>query len=153
MTLIFSGLTALLGIDPAIYSPTGQGVSGDSSKAGAVEKTIAAMAKDPLLFALSLPSVVLGAPLTEEVLFRGALFSGLVASPLGRTGAVLITAALWAFAHAAAAPWLTIGMLFLMGIFLGLLLLRFGSLWVTIACHAAWNAMSAIALFSAGTHS
>jgi uncharacterized protein len=153
VTLLFTLVMAALGIDPSTYAPNGAGVSGDTSSAGAVEKTMAALAKDPVLFALSLPSVILGAPLTEEVLFRGALFSGIAASPLGRTGAVLITAALWALAHAAAAPWLFVGMLFVMGIILGLMLLRFGSLWVTIACHASWNALSSLALFGVGASS
>ena len=153
MSLVFAGTMAALGIDPETYSPSGSGVTSDNSSAGIVEKTMAALAKDPILFAIALPSVILAAPLTEEVLFRGALFSAIASSRLGRVGAVLITAALWALAHAASAPWLFIGMLFIMGICLGLLLLRFGSLWVTIACHASWNALSSLALFVAGTHS
>lgn len=153
MSLVFAGTMAALGIDPETYSPSGGGVTSDNSSAGIVEKTMAALAKDPILFAIALPSVILAAPLTEEVLFRGALFSAIASSRLGRVGAVLITAALWALAHAASAPWLFIGMLFIMGICLGLLLLRFGSLWVTIACHASWNALSSLALFVAGTHS
>ena len=95
----------------------------------------------------------MAAPLTEELLFRGALFSAIASSRLGRIGAVMITAALWALAHATSAPLLFVGILFVMGICLGLLLLRFGSLWVTIACHASWNAMSSLALFGAGTSS
>ncbi len=149
---IFSGTFAALGIDPETYTPSGGGLGSDKSSAGIVEKTMAALAKDPILFALALPSVVLAAPLTEEFMFRGALFSGIASSRLGRTGAVLITAALWALAHASGAPWLFVGLLFMMGIALGLLLLRFGSLWVTIACHASWNAMSSLGLFGAGTH-
>ena len=149
---IFSGTFAALGIDPETYSPSGGGLVDDKSSAGVIEKTMAALAKDPILFALALPSVVLAAPLTEEIMFRGALFSGIATSRLGRTGAVLITAALWALAHAGGAPWLFVAVLFMMGIALGLLLLRFGSLWVTIACHASWNALSSVGLFGAGTH-
>ena len=149
---IFSGTFAALGIDPETYAPNGGGLGNDKSSAGVIEKTMAALAKDPILFALALPSVVLAAPLTEEIMFRGALFSGIASSRLGRTGAVLITSALWAMAHATGAPWLFVGVLFMMGIALGLLLLRFGSLWVTIACHASWNALSSLGLFGAGTH-
>jgi uncharacterized protein len=148
---IFSGTFAALGIDPETYTPSGAGLGNDKSSAGVIEKTMAALAKNPYLFALALPSVILAAPLTEEIMFRGALFSGIASSRLGRTGAVLITAALWALAHAAGAPWLFIGVLFMMGIALGLLLLRFGSLWVTIACHASWNALSSLGLFGAGS--
>jgi uncharacterized protein len=149
---VFSGTFAALGIDPETYTPSGGGLGNDKSSAGIIEKTMASLAKDPILFAIALPSVVLAAPLTEEIMFRGALFSGIASSRLGRTGAVLITAALWALAHATGAPWLFVGVLFMMGIALGLLLLRFGSLWVTIACHASWNALSSLGLFGAGTH-
>jgi uncharacterized protein len=152
MLAVFTGTFTALGIDPETYAPSGGGLSNDKSSAGVIEKTMAALAKDPILFALALPSVVLAAPLTEEIMFRGALFSGIASSRLGRTGAVLITAALWALAHASGAPWLFVGLLFMMGIALGLLLLRFGSLWVTIACHASWNALSSLGLFGAGTH-
>ena len=149
---IFSGTFTALGIDPETYAPTGGGLGNDKSSAGIIEKTMAALAKDPVLFAMALPSVVLAAPLTEEIIFRGALFAGIASSRLGRAGAVLITAALWALAHASGAPWLFVGVLFIMGIALGLILLRFGSLWVTIACHASWNALSSLGLFGAGTH-
>jgi uncharacterized protein len=152
MLVVFSGIFAALGIDPETYAPSGAGLGSDKSSAGVIEKTMAALAKNPILFALALPSVILAAPLTEEIMFRGALFSGIASSRLGRTGAVLITAALWALAHATGAPWLFVGVLFIMGIALGLLLLRFGSLWVTIACHASWNALSSLGLFGAGTH-
>ena len=148
----FSGTFTALGIDPETYAPNGAGLGNDKSSAGIVEKTMAALAKDPVLFAIALPSVVLAAPLTEEIIFRGALFAGIANSRLGRVGAVLITAALWALAHASGAPWLFVGILFVMGITLGLILLRFGSLWVTIACHASWNALSSLGLFVAGTH-
>ncbi|MEO6607579.1 MAG: CPBP family intramembrane glutamic endopeptidase [Aestuariivirga sp.] len=122
----------------------------DPDTKGLVEKTLVDMAQNkPLLFALAIPAVIFGAPLAEEITFRGPLFSALVKSPVGKAGAVLITAALWAGAHAVAAPPVFLGLLFLMGIVLGLLLLRFGSLWVTIACHSAWNVFTALALFAA----
>jgi membrane protease YdiL (CAAX protease family) len=122
----------------------------DPDTKGLVERTLADMAQNnPLLFALAIPAVIFGAPLAEEITFRGPLFSALVKSPVGKVGAVLITAALWAGAHAVAAPPVFLGLLFLMGIVLGLLLLRFGSLWVTIACHSAWNVFTALALSAA----
>jgi len=46
-----------------------------------------------------------------------------------------------------------VGVLFVMGLALGLLLLRFGSLWVTICCHILWNVISSGAMFYTGTHS
>lgn len=152
MYAAFIGLFASLGIDPETYSPTGGGLGKDNSSAGLVEKTMADLADEPWLFALAIPGVIIAVPLAEEFIFRGALFAGLVNSPVGKVGAVLITAALWSLAHAGAAPWVVVGVLFIMGLVLGVLLLRFGSLWVTICCHGAWNALSSLALFGAGHH-
>jgi uncharacterized protein len=149
--LIFNGTFALLGIDPETYSSAG-GLSDPTSASGLVEKTMAELSNEPVLFAFALPGVVLAAPLTEELIFRGAIFSALASSPVGRVGAVVITSAAWALVHLMAAPWLFVGVIFIMGLVLGTLLLRFGSLWVTIACHTAWNTMSSLAIFGLGTH-
>ena len=138
--LLASVLYASLNIDPA-------------KELGVVEQTMTGLASDPHLFVLALPSIVLAAPLAEEFLFRGILFAGLTNTVVGRPGAVLITSAVWALAHAGAAPWVNVGLIFLMGLVLGTLLLRFGSLWVTIACHTAWNALSSLTLLSLGGHS
>ena len=138
--VIFSYAMAILvffamGIDPAAF------------QGGPVEKEIADLVKNPFLFALIMPGVILGAPLIEEFIFRGALFAGLVQSPVGKPGAVIISALLWAAVHAGPAPAVVVGTIFLMGIVLALFLLRFGSLWVTIACHTAWNAVQTVMIF------
>ena len=153
MAIAFNLLFVVLGIDPTSYATSAQGLADDKSNAGMVEKTLADLAHDPRLFFLAVPGAVLGAPLAEELIFRGALFAGLVQSRLGRPGAVIITAGLWALGHAGAAPWMFVGVIFLMGLILGVLLLRFGTLWVTIACHTAWNAVTTLIMFSAGSHS
>jgi uncharacterized protein len=137
----------VLGIDPKTYAPTADGVNDATSASGLVEKTLADLADEPLLFALALPGIILGAPLSEELIFRGALFAAIRNSWFGQTGAVVITAALWALIHGASAPWLFVFVIFIMGLLLGWLLLRFGSLWVTIVVHAAWNAFSTLAIF------
>ena len=136
----------VLGIDPQTYAPTSGGVNDQASHSGMVEKTMADLADEPLLFALALPAIILGAPLSEEFMFRGALFSALRQSWFGKTGAVVITSALWSLIHVASAPWLFVFGIFIMGLLLGWLLLRFGSLWVTIVVHAAWNAFSSLAI-------
>jgi membrane protease YdiL (CAAX protease family) len=61
-------------------------------------------------------------------------------------GATLVTSTVWALLHATE-PWLSVGLIFMMGLVFGFLLVRFGSLWVTIACHAAWNAIYSIVIF------
>jgi membrane protease YdiL (CAAX protease family) len=137
----------LLGIDPKTYAPTAKGLNDLSSSAGLVEKTIADLVDEPWLFAIALPGIVFGAPLSEELIFRGALFSALRQSWAGKTGAVVLTAAVWALVHGSSAPWLFVSMIFLMGLVLGILLLRFGSLWVTIMVHAAWNGLTTLGIF------
>ena len=121
------------------------------NSAGMVEKAISSLAAEPGLNILALPGTVLGAPLVEEVLFRGILFAGLVNTRLGRLGTVIVTSALWAAAHLGAAPILFGVIIFFMGLALGTLLLRFGSLWVTIACHTLWNLVTTLVLFQIGS--
>lgn len=151
MFLVLNLIFYSFGIDPATYTTSSAGLGDAKSSAGLVEKTIAGMAANqPWLFALAIPAIVFGAPLAEEITFRGPLFSALVKSPVGKVGAVVITAALWAGAHAVSAPPLFVGLLFVMGIALGVMLLRFGSLWVTIGCHSAWNLFTAFGLLAAG---
>ena len=149
--LVFQGVFAVMGVDPSAYAPSAGGLSDKKSLAGLVEKAMADMAKDPKLYALVTLSAVIGAPFVEELLFRGALFAAIAQSPVGRWGAVIITAALFGLVHAMTDGWPVVFSLFLMGITLGVLLLRFGSIWVTIACHAAWNGVQALALLAIGT--
>jgi uncharacterized protein len=149
--ILLVGFVVLMGIAMnLIYWITGFDPKQDS---GLVEQFMAEMAANPLLYSLTLPSVILAAPLTEEFLFRGVLFAGLSHTIVGRFGAVVITAVLWALAHAFGAPWVNVAAIFLMGLMLGALLLRFGSLWVTIACHTVWNTLTSLAIFAVSASS
>jgi uncharacterized protein len=144
--LLLVGFVVLMGIAMnLIYWITGFDPKQDS---GLVEQFMAEMVRDPIIYSFTLPSVILAAPLVEEFLFRGVLFAGLSHTNVGRFGAVVITSAIWAVAHAFGAPWINVGVIFIMGLMLGGLLLRFGSLWVTIACHAVWNALTSVAIFA-----
>jgi membrane protease YdiL (CAAX protease family) len=146
--LLFLGLFTALGINPSEYMPDAGGLSDDQSKAGLVEKVLADMADEPLAFALALPGVTVAVPISEELIFRGPIFAAIAGSRVGRWGAVVITSAAWALIHVSA-PWLFVAIIFLMGLVLSLLLLRFGSLWVPIACHGLWNAMTSFAFLGA----
>lgn len=147
-----SGIFSITGIDPSNYDVSDKGLSDTASKAGVVEKTLADLSQNPVLFVFGALSAIIGAPLAEEFIFRGLLFAGIAKTSLGWPGAVIISAAVWAIAHAFGAPWIFVGVIFGMGIVLGLLLLRFGSLWVTIACHTAWNVLVTLPMFSLGPH-
>jgi membrane protease YdiL (CAAX protease family) len=145
--IVFNMTFVVLGIDPATYAPTKDGLNDANSSAGIVEKVMADLADEPFLFALALPGVTIAVPIVEEFVFRGALFSALRQSWFGKVGAVVLTAAAWALVHAMSAPWLFVFVIFIMGLALGWLLLRSGSLVVTIVGHACWNAFSSLAIF------
>ena len=118
------------------------GPSGESEAQDLVRQGMAEMAKEPLLYWFAVLAVVVGAPIGEELIFRGYMFSFLSKTRLGLTGATLLTSAVWALFHKSTAPWFLVGVLFVMGIALCCLLIRFGSLWVTLICHAVWNAIT-----------
>jgi uncharacterized protein len=145
---VFNLTFLVLGIDPATYAPTKDGINDAKSAAGIVEKVLADLSDEPLLFALALPGVTIAVPIVEELVFRGAIFSALRNSWFGKTGAVVLTSAAWALVHGMAAPWLFVFIIFIMGLALGWLLLRTGSLVVTIVCHICWNTFSSLAIFS-----
>lgn len=94
---------------------------------------------------VTLMAVGLGAPLSEELLFRGFLFSSFAASRFGIPGAAIATTAVWTALHAgySIAGMIEVG---LMGLYLSWVLWRTGSLRVTIFCHALYNTLLILAL-------
>ena len=144
MYLTFLLVFLVFQVDPQSYSPAG-GLENAGENAGMVERTMAELGKNWLMYALALPGVMVFVPIAEELIFRGVLFNALLHSPVGKFGAVVITAGLFALVHRLSpAPWLFVGVIFVMGLILGSLLLRFGSLWVPIACHVVWNTLSSL---------
>ena len=94
---------------------------------------------------LALLVVGVGAPLSEELLFRGFLLSALAGSRIGFWPGALITTGLWTALHAG---YSTVGIaeVFLIGLFFSWLLWRTGSLRVAIFCHALYNSLIVLAL-------
>jgi hypothetical protein len=92
-----------------------------------------------------LPVICLGAPLSEELLFRGFMFSGLAKSRLGLVGTAILTTILWTALHAGYSAFGLVEVLGI-GLYFSWLLVRTGSLWVTIFCHAVYNSVVAAAL-------
>jgi uncharacterized protein len=137
---------AAAGLDFSQYTPGPNGESPKTGSAGLVKEAMFDIANEPKLFLMVMPAVVLGAPLAEELVFRGQLFAALAQSRLGVLGATLLTSGLWALLHVTE-PWFSVAMIFVMGLALSALLLRFGSLWVTIVCHAVWNGMFALVIY------
>lgn len=98
---------------------------------------------------LALILVGIGAPISEELLCRGFLFSAIANSRLGTTGAAIITSLGFAVVH----PYSVIGVIqvFAIGMLFSWILIRTGSLRVTIVCHAVYNCVLALMLMSAAS--
>ncbi|EKD52154.1 MAG: hypothetical protein ACD_62C00092G0005 [uncultured bacterium] len=86
-------------------------------------------------------SIFVLAPLSEEILYRGVLQTGLAQSRLGFAGAVIIPSLLWAGTHLQYNAF-DMGLIFLLGLLLGIARQRTQSLYVTIAMHCAMNLFS-----------
>ena len=93
---------------------------------------------------LALTVIGVGAPLSEELLFRGFLFSAL-AGRLGLVGAGLATSLAWTAMHYG---YTAMGLteVFLIGLLFAWLLWRTGSLRVAIFCHALYNSVIVLVL-------
>ncbi|MCA3554683.1 CPBP family intramembrane glutamic endopeptidase [Aestuariivirga sp.] len=146
MYAAISAIAAVFDIDGSQYTPGPDGQSPKTGSAGTVKEAMFDLANEPWLFALVFPSVTIGASLAEEAIFRGQLFSALSQTRLGVAGATLLTALMWSLLHFSE-TWLSIGLIFVMGLIFGYLIYRFGSLWVTIACHGIWNGLNALLIF------
>ena len=77
---------------------------------------------------------------------RGFLFEGLARSRIGGAGAIVLTSLFWAVQHFQYS-WLQIGMIFVLGLVLGLVRLKTKSLWAPIILHVINNAVAMIELF------
>lgn len=146
MYAAIAAIVTVFHIDMAQYTPGPDGKSPETGSAGAVKEAMYDIANEPMMFLAVFPAVALGAPLAEELIFRGQLFSALSSTRLGVAGATLVTALAWSLLHVTE-PWLSIGLIFVMGLIFGYLMYRFGSLWVTIACHGIWNGFYAVLVF------
>lgn len=86
-------------------------------------------------------ALVLGAPLFEEIFFRGFLFKGYQISKVGNAGAVLITSLCWALIHSQYGLYER-GIVFAGGILLGMARVKTQSLYTTMAMHALFNVVA-----------
>ncbi len=81
-------------------------------------------------------------PVGEELFFRGLLLRGFLLR-YGRRTALLLTATLFAIVHFN--PWGLLS-IFLVGLFLGWLVLRTGSLWCACLAHGVYNLVAVLTL-------
>jgi membrane protease YdiL (CAAX protease family) len=92
----------------------------------------------PLLIA-----VVVGAPLAEEIMFRGFLFRGWARTPRQVWPAIIVISALWALMHTQY-NWFGIGQIFIIGLVLGWLRWASGSTLLVILLHGLVNAWATV---------
>ena len=103
------------------------------------EGFITFMLSEPII--LGLISVVIIAPVAEEFLFRGFLYSQLKRTKLGAWGAVGLSSFLWTIIHFQY-ELLILFVLFIFGIFLGYIRMAYRSLSLPIILHAINNAFA-----------
>jgi len=97
---------------------------------------------------LALIVIGIGAPLSEELMFRGFLQTALARSRLGYWGAALVTTSIWTTLHAGYSP-VGLGEVFLIGVIFAMFLRRTGSLRVSLVCHAVYNSSIALLMIFA----
>lgn len=99
---------------------------------------------------LLLFTLVIVAPVYEEIVFRGFMLPGLAATRLGGAFAVLLTSAAWAVLHF---QYDLGGMLqiLVIGFILGAARLKTNSLFLCIGLHMAMNALASMSLVLSGT--
>lgn len=95
-------------------------------------------ARDAGLLWLLFAALVIAAPLTEEILFRGFVFRGWSSSRLGVAGTIVLTSAIWASMHVQYEVFFIV-QIFLLGLALGWLRWRSGSTTVPLILHALVN--------------
>jgi uncharacterized protein len=88
-------------------------------------------------------AIILAAPISEEVIFRGFFFTGLRHSRLGVPGAIILPSLFWAALHLQYGME-EIGFIFLFGLLLGALRFKSNSLWPPMLVHALSNLLSTI---------
>ncbi len=103
---------------------------------------------------LMIPAIAIGAPIIEELLFRGFLYKGIVESKLKHTGAIIITSTLFAIIHinpqaSAPANLVTLFVIFILASLMGHARHQTKSLYITIWMHFINNAFATGAFYTA----
>jgi uncharacterized protein len=140
------GVAAFLAINVGLSIILQLGAAGLGVELPQPQQELRDAALDPALLPWLLLSAVVVAPLAEEVFFRGMLFQAL-RDRLGRWGAILLSAVVFAGAHVVAEPSgvggaLVFAMILPLGVYLAWLFERRGSLAAVIGVHAAFNALT-----------
>lgn len=104
---------------------------------------------DPWVWAVGASAIVF-APIVEEVIYRGFLQSAVLRLSGKAWPSIFITSAIFAAAHYAAVPYHVLGILFFLGVAMGLAFERTKSLGVSIMMHVGFNAANVALAFWLG---
>lgn len=85
--------------------------------------------------------VVIGAPVSEELVYRGFLHSGVLKAVRSRWLAIFISSSLFTAVHIPVAQYYALPMIFTLGVALGVVIEKRGNLWACVGVHAGFNAM------------
>jgi membrane protease YdiL (CAAX protease family) len=109
----------------------------------AVQSSVTALqeSRDPVLLGLMGVAVVVVAPVTEELIFRGYLFP-VLRRFTGVSFAAVMSGLIFAVAHGELGA---LPILFFLGVLLALVYQRSGSIWAPIGVHALFNLMTVLA--------
>jgi len=88
-------------------------------------------------------ALVVAAPVSEEIFFRGFLFYGILNTRFGSTGAVLLSSLIWAPLHIQYDLY-DIATALVLGLLFGYARLRTNSVYIPIAMHALMNVLAAM---------
>lgn len=110
-------------------------------------KPFAAMAKTDARWVL-FAAAAMGAPLAEELLFRGYLYGVLRATPAGAWGAALVSSLVWSALHMQYSIY-GVMLIVLLGLYFAFLRERTGSLVPSLFCHAVYNGGIVLSLMAA----
>ena len=89
--------------------------------------------------------IIVGAPLSEELLFRGFLQSALAKSRVGYLGASIVTTLAWGALHIQYSIY-GLAEIFVVGFVLCWVLRRTGTLWATIVMHGLYNGIQFVGM-------
>ena len=131
------GVIALIVVFDIIERLTG--IDGGSKHVEETYRAAKAAGVLPLLWL----GVVVVAPVTEELFFRGFLHRGWAPSGLGVSGTIVVTAALWALLHQQYNLF-GIFIIFVMGLLLGWLRQRSGSVLLPMLLHTVNNFLAIV---------
>lgn len=88
-------------------------------------------------------ALVIAAPLSEEIFFRGFLFYGIQKTGLGAAGAIFLPSLIWTFLHIQY-DLFSLTMVFVLGVLLGYARWRSQTVYIPIAMHALMNFIASV---------